>query len=43
MPVNLQTFVSPLDTTVFSGKTPTLFDPDYVPDQKAEPSDSGLP
>ena len=42
MPINLQTFVSPLDTTVFLQKTLTLFNPDYAPDQKADPSGLGL-
>ena len=42
VPINLQTFVSPMDTTVFLGTTPTVFDLDYIPDQKIDPSEPSL-
>ena len=38
VPVNLQMFVSPMDTTVFLNKTPRLFDPDYNLEQKVDPT-----
>ena len=38
VPVNLQTFISPLDKTVFLQKNTTLFDPDYNPEQSGGPS-----
>ena len=38
IPVNLQTFVSPLDRTVFLQPNSTLFDPDYFPEQSVSPS-----
>ena len=38
IPVNLQTFVSPLDRTVFLQPNPTLLDPDYFLEQSVSPS-----
>ena len=37
---NLQTFVSPLDTTVILGTSTTVFDPDFVPENDIKPDTS---
>ena len=37
IPVNLQTYVSPLETTIFLNAT-LMFDPDYIPETKVTPS-----
>ena len=42
VPVNLQTFVSPTDTTVFLNATPTILDPDYIPETKVSISQQNL-